>query len=187
MKLYWDRQNREMVTGLYSHTALTQLDLVLRDTYDVELAMLQAADTPEESQIPFALGAGQTIQFMAKKSDALDGEALFDQKTWTKDGTGEDARYDGEISLNTAELIADMSAVDTLDVIGEFVVIDTDNDHVDSTQFTIHIIKDVNRGTEGTPTYQFPVIVQFTDPEDGIAKVRLVNSNGETCGILTPI
>ena len=185
MNIYCYRDNQQLVASLNSTQAVLQYNWFLRDV--IPVALILVAKQANVSQ-PFAvtsLNAGESIHFGAKAAYA-DTSFLFSQNTWTPSGTGTTQKYSADLSLNTAELIAAMAAVDTLTVKAEFTFVQTDNSHSMSTQFLIKITRNVISGSEGTPTTEFPVIQQFTDL-DGVAKVRLVNSLGQTVFVGAPL
>ena len=166
MNLFWDRQNHKMTTALTSTQALTRLDLVLRDTYSVSLAVMTPQANLGAPYVAGEVGAGQSIRFGAKASGSFAGGFLFSALTWVLTGSGTTARYTADLSLNTAALIAAMPASGTLDVTGEFVVIGAALENIDSTQFTVRIALDVIRGSEGA----------LADPDPPYATVDYVDA-----------
>jgi len=185
MNIFWYRDNQQLVGGLTNAAVVAQYNWYLRDVIPVDVYVVTAQASSNQPFAVSTLGAGQSMRFGAKATYA-DTEFLFSQGTWVASGSGTTKKYTAEISLNTAELIAAMAAVDELTVAGEFTTIMPDNSNALTTQFDIKITRDVIIGTEGIPSTAFPVIEQFTD-SDGVAKVRLVNADGQTCFVAAPL
>lgn len=186
MNIYWHKDNQELVTSLYDQQAVSQYNWFLRDVIPVSLYVVRK--NTGSINVPFAvtdIATGESIRFGAKAAYD-DTSFLFSQASWTGSGSGATRKYSAEISLNTSALIAAMAAVDELTVKGEFTIIQDDNSNALTTQFDIKVTRDVIIGTEGVPTTEFNVIEQFTD-SDGIKKVRLVNADGITCFVGTPL
>ena len=185
MNIYCYRDNQQLIASLYSNQVVLQYNWFLRDVIPISLILVTKQANVSQPYAVTALNAGESIQFGAKAAYA-DATFLFSQNTWTSEGTGPTQKYTANVSLNTTELIAAMAAVDTLTVKAEFTFVQADNSNALTTQFLIKVTRDVIIGTEGTPTSEFPVIQQFTDV-DGIAKVRLVNSLGQTVFVGAPL
>ena len=166
MNLFWDRQNHKMTTALTSTQAVDRLTLVLRDTYEITLAEMTPQSNIGAPYVAGEVGAGQSIRFGAKASGSFAGGFLFSALTWVLTGSGSSARYTADMSLNTAALIAAIGTATALDVVGEFVVIGTGLENIDSTQFNIRAIPDVIRGTEGA----------LADPDPALATVDYVDA-----------
>lgn len=187
MNWVWDRTNRQLVRSQYSLQTVSRLDLIVRDTYVVNVSVC----TPQsgnalQSYLAGELAAGESLLFGAKTLAGIAGNYLISCASWVKVGAGAAAYYTGQITLDTVDLIAALGTSAYIDIIGELVVVGPDNSHRDSTQWPIRISPDVNRGGEGIPVPSYSVLQQFTDI-DGIAKVRIVNALGETCGVFAPL
>lgn len=185
MNIYCYRDNQQLIASLNSTQVVLQYNWFLRDVIPISLVLVTKQANISQPYAVAALNAGESIQFGAKAAYA-DATYLFSQNTWTAEGTGPTQKYTASINLNTTELIAAMAAVDTLTVKAEFTFVQPDNSNALTTQFLIKVTRDVIIGTEGTPTSEFPVIQQFTDL-DGVAKVRLVNSLGQTVFVGAPL
>lgn len=187
MNLYWDIQNRRLVSSLGAVTALSSISLVLRDVYPISLAVCDPSTAAYGvNYAPRVLGAGESIGFALKKPDALSGDSLIPIGSWVLSGTGTAARYIGKWNLNSQALIDAMDSLSTLTLKGEFTIIGVDNEHQYSTQFNVTVIPDVYRAADVGATALRNFVEAFTDI-DGINKLRFVNADGQTVGIMAPI
>lgn len=183
----WDRVNRQLVKSQYSSQLVARMDLIVRDTYTVRISVCSPqTGNALQAYLAGELAAGESLLFGAKTFSGLAGNYLFACASWTLVGTGSAAYYQGEVSLDTENLVTELGTKEYVDVIGEVVVVGGDNTHRDSTQWAIRVSPDVNRGGEGMPEPAYSVLQQFTDT-DGVAKVRLVNALGQTVGKFAPI
>ena len=176
MNIYWDIQGQTIVPSLNSRGTVPQYDFYLRDTLQVNLYLVTSQAVVNQPWAVTALAAGEEIDFGAKAA-VTDTDFLFSQATWTSTGTGVTQRYVAEISLNTAELIAAMGELSSLDVIAEWTIRNTSNEEMNTTQVTFRILPDIITGSEGVPSSQYPVIAQYTDDND-VKAVRIVNAAG---------
>jgi len=181
MNLYWDIQGQTIVPSLNSRGTVSQYDFYLRDTLPVNLYLVTSQAVVNQPYAVTALAAGESIDFGAKAA-VTDSDFLFSQATWTAAGTGATQRYAGEISLNTAALIAALGVLTSLDVIAEWTIRNTSNEEQYTTQVTFRILPDIITGSEGVPSSQYPVIAQYTD-DDSVKAVRIVNADGTAMGI----
>ena len=181
MNLYWDIQGQTIVPSLNSRGTVSQYDFYLRDTLPVNLYLVTSQAVVNQPYAVTALAAGESIDFGAKEK-VTDSDFLFSQATWTSAGTGTTQRYAGEISLNTAALIAALGVLTSLDVIAEWTIRNTSNEEQYTTQVTFRILPDIITGSEGVPSSQYPVIAQYTD-DDSVKAVRIVNADGTAMGI----
>lgn len=166
MNLFWDRQNHKMMTALTSPQSVSRLDLVIRDTYEVSLAVMTPQTILGSPYVAGEVSAGQSIRFGAKAPGSFVGGFLFSALTWVLTGSGTTARYTADLSLNTAALINAIGTSAYLDVVGEFVVIGAALENIDSTQVNIRVMPDVIRGTEGA----------LADPDPPYATVDYVDA-----------
>ena len=181
MNIYWWKDDQQLVAGLYSESKVTGYDWVLRDVIPVNLYVVESQSNINQPYAVTAIAGSESIEFGAKENRS-DAAFLFSQDTWTPTGSGDSQRYVAEISLNTAELIAAIGSNDTIDVFGEFTIVQADGDNVLSTQFTIEVTRDIISGSDRVPTTEYPVIQQYTDDNDRRC-VRIVNSNGRQVGL----
>jgi len=182
MNMFWNLQNQQLVAGLNSNVQVTGYSFYLRDVLPISLALVTEQASETQPYAVTALEATQSIKFGAKAA-ASDTEFLFSEATWTDNGSAlPDTRYTADVSLNTAALIAALGSLSSLVVIGEFTIQNADNSNELTTQFNITIKPDIIKGTEGVPTTEYNVVAQYMD-DNGVAAVRLVNSNGVAVGL----
>ena len=151
MNLFWNRTKRELLAGLTNNTRVTAATLVLRDVEPMSIAAVTEQAKISAPYLAGELGAGESILFGVKANRSAT-DYLASQSTWTLTGAGSSARYTADLDLNTVELIAAMTGLDTLACVAELTLIRPDGFHAYSTQFALTITKDVNVGTEGAPT-----------------------------------
>ena len=185
MNIYWDIENQRIVAGLNSRSLVTQFNFFLRDTIPVDLILCAPQANVNQPYSVQSLDVGDSIRFGAKAA-VTDSAFLFSCASWVASGSGTTQKYTGSFQMNTAALIAALGSLASLAVKAEFTIVQPDNSHALTTQFSIVVYPDVIIGTEGVPVTAFNVVEQFTD-SDGIAKVRLVNSLGQTCFIGSPL
>ncbi len=176
MNFYWNLQDQEIVPSLNSRGVVSRYDFFLRDTLPIELFLCESQANVNQPYGVIPLESGQSINFGAKAA-VTDEDFLFSAATWVSAGSGATRRYTADVSLNTAELIAAVGSAASLDVIAEFVIQNTSNEDLYTTQITFRIFPDIIKGTEGVPTSQYPVIAQYTDGND-VPSVRIVNAEG---------
>lgn len=179
INLYWATEQQKLVTSLYSDSAVSLYAFYLRDTIPVVLRVVTASNLETPKWVVTSVTAGLSIKFGAKAlaTYATDTSFLFSAATWTEAGTGTSTTYSADISLNTAELITAIGSATYLDCKAEFTLQDVSGLHKNTTQATFRIYRDVIIGTEGTPTSQYAMVVQYLDG-NGVQCVRLVNADG---------
>lgn len=150
MNLFWNRTKRELLAGLTNNTPVAAATLVLRDVEPMSIAAVTEQAKISAPYLAGELGAGESILFGVKANRSAT-DYLASQSTWTLTGAGSSARYTADLDLNTVELIAAMTGLDTLACVAELTLIRSDGEHAYSTQFTLTINRDVNVGTEGAP------------------------------------
>ncbi len=150
MNLFWNKTGRGLVASLASKQPVTTQTLVLRDTEPLSVAVCSEQNIVTAPWLPGELGAGETL-LLGIKATRSSADYLASQSTWTLTGAGSSARYTADLNLNTVELIAAMTGLDTLACVAELTLIRSDGEHAYSTQFALTILKDVNVGTEGAP------------------------------------
>lgn len=151
MNLFWNRTKRQLLAGLTNNTPVTAATMVLRDVEPMSIAVVTEQAKISAPYLAGELGAGESILFGVKANRSATNY-LASQSTWTLAGAGSSARYTADLDLNTVELIAAMTGLDTLACVAELTLIRSDGEHAYSTQFTLTINHDVNVGTEGAPT-----------------------------------
>lgn len=184
LNFFWDLQNQKLVPSLTSTQKLDNFSFYLRDTIPVVLRVLSEQNNAMVPYVATAIDAGKSIKFGAKAlaTYATDKEFLFSQATWVQSGTGASTIYSADINLNASELIAKMGNSESLSCKCEFTILNGSNQNELSTQFAWTIYKDVITGSEGVPSYEYPVIQQAID-DAGAQIVRIVNAEGVLVGI----
>ena len=186
MDIVWNIYGQSIVASLYSKAAVTAYTFVLRDVMPFSIAVAIPQSNATQPYVATDLSAGQSILLGIKLPSSLSSAPLVRQATWTKSGSGATARYAADVSFNTAALITAIGSSASLALTAELTMIDADNSHRYSTQIAVTIIPDLNREGEISPIPLANVIEQFIDG-DGVAKVRICNSNGATVAILSPL
>jgi len=149
MNIYWEIDYRRLATGTRDDTVIGRIAMPARDLVPVNIRIVDRDYVYEEYTVS-ELADDETIRFGAK-SAFDDATYLFDETTWTLDDTdSDDPFYEGELDLNTNELVSAIGTTPTLTVWGELAVVkDSRNYH--TTRFLIDVANDVVR-TESTPS-----------------------------------
>ena len=186
MNLYWDRTNRKLVQATDDTTEIGELELVARDLEAMSVAVMDYSDTDPDDPYDIVSLASGTVA-IGIKSD-LDGSYLAYADLVSNAGVGDARRYTGDLDLNTTELIAALVAADEDDilVVGELTIVTADGQHTYSTQFDVHIYKDVIRGERPPPTSGGGLAVRFYTDENGNKWVRIYNEDGVLVLALPP-
>lgn len=186
MNIFWDIQNRKLVSGFSAVSALGSMTLVLRDVYPITLAICDPSTAAYGvNYVARPLAAGESIAFALKPPASLSGDSLIPSGSWVLSGAGTAARYAGTWNLNTQPLAAALGSLTTLALKAEFTIIGSDNAHQCSTQFDVNVIPDVYRAADVGAAALHNFVEAFTD-SDGINKLRFVNADGQTVGIMAP-
>lgn len=190
MKIYWDIENRKLLTNSANGQVYQKFDWILRDKMAVSIYIME----PDNDVGGFTLmeaPAGTAIKFGLKLNSGLNAVAapayLATQFVWTKNGSGADSYYEGTINLNTTELIDDILLETSKNYIAEFTLQDANGDDRDTTQIIATVKPDVIRGDESDPVSAvslWPWFEFFT--EGGVGKLRIKNEAGETLAIFEP-
>lgn len=181
MKIYWDIQNRRLLSDVESGQRLTRLDWILRDQVPISLYICQP--NTSGGYTVEAVPSGYSVVFGVKASYA--GALLAHQSTWNETGTGESSVSAANVDLNTNEAIAAIGTEDELDALAEFTLRDTSGVDRDSTQVDCRLTQDVNRASQAAPSGAVSLLVEeFV--HNGHKCLRLQNTDGETCGVFTP-
>jgi hypothetical protein len=186
MDIYWLIKERSLVTSLASLQPLDPMELVLRDSYDIDLRIVEASDdqqTYTDSDI-----SGRSIRMTIKKAGALSGDALAYTGSWSQAEGDDYTVYSGTISLAGSALIAlveaDTDNANTYRL--EFTLEEIGGTHYDSTQATITIVEDVYRTGDQAP--EMPLPAGMTEVVvDGDKCIELRNSDGQVLGLFKPL
>jgi len=187
MNIVWDLTNHKFLESTDNRQQIQRIDWLLRDQVPVTLNIYTydlATDAYTAEDVP----AGWAIKFSAKQASGLTGANLVFQGTWASGGIGV---YTATVDLNVEGLIAVVEAAsgNNVELVAEFTLSDISGNHRDSSQFTLRVIEDVYRGTEGTPANvgaAFPWIEEYTDSATGKKCLRFKNSDGETLEVMKP-
>lgn len=174
MKVWWDIENRKLLSSSGSLQLMTSIQWVARDVVAVTLytGAVNASNVWEAADP----AGGALPTFAAKVKGKLGATALMVfQGIWTHTATG---TWSGLIDLRTAALLTEVD-VGTVELTGEFVLVDEAGVNSASTQIDIQVVPDVYRGTE---TYGEAVAVNTSiareELRDGKKVVVLRNSDG---------
>jgi hypothetical protein len=148
MNIYWDYAEHKLVKDLAGTQQITELTWILRDIIPVTLYVVTPAGSGSNYYQATDAPAGCAPVFGAKASSGLAGAHLVYQPTWSKSGSGATAKYAANVSLATQELIDAVGSAASLEIVGEFTMLDASGNNRDSTQFTLYVKPDVTRGTE---------------------------------------
>lgn len=143
MNIYWDYQNQQFVSGLTSPQVVTTLQMVLRDLQSVNLYVVRPVASSTAYYELVDPPAGWLPAFGAKL--VLDGSELLVTTGWVRSATG---TFSGNIDLESATLITAMTALDTLNLVGEFTLFNGAARNQSSSQFTLTVMKDVYRADD---------------------------------------
>jgi len=176
MNIYWDTQNREFVKSLTQGQVVSRIDWFMRDQQYVLLYLTTPSDE-DQSYVPYEVPVGWTVKFgcVVDPGDAY----LVYEGAWTKHDT--ETAYEATVNLDTEELIAAVGSAAKLDLIAEFTLQDVEGNTKDTAQINLQIKPDVifAGALEPTSAESWPWQQEFTDPETGELRVRILNSLGE--------
>lgn len=180
MNIYWNIQDNKLHQGP-SNSVFSSLSWVLRDQYDINIYIMQPDATTGAYTVQEA-PSGWFPKAAIKYYDAagLTGNNLVYAGTWTKNGTGENAYYNGTLNLNTTELIDDISADTSKTYKLEFTLQNASLENRNSTQINVKIAADIIRPTSDAPitlAEMNPVIEEFI--HQGKKCQHFKNTDGE--------
>lgn len=140
MNIYWDYQNQQFVAGLTVPQVVSSIQMVLRDLQSVTLYIVQPSTSPSAYYELVDPPSGWSPAFGAKTT--LDASELLVTTVWTRTATG---TFTGTIDLDKMDLISAMADVDSLELTGEFTLVNAADNNQASTQFALTVLKDVFR------------------------------------------
>ena len=186
MNIYWDYLNAILAKDLSGSNQISDLTWVLRDQVPIVLYLVEPATSGGDYYQVVENPSGCAPVFGAKASSGLAGAHLIYNAAFVKTGTGATTKHTATLNLNTAELIAAVPAAATVELIGEFVLVDASGNHRDSCQFTLYVKPDVTRGTEASPLSVYaPCLVQEL-VVGGVKYLILQNSDGVEYARIAP-
>ncbi len=147
MKVYWDYENRALTDGLNTTNKLTSFEFAARDTEPVTIYYVHKAESGDSYYEAGELPAGSTILVGLRETAALStGALLASVSNFALSGSGTAAYYTADLVLNTVALVAALGAASYLDCTLEIALVGSDGVHKYSTQISVRVLLDVNRG-----------------------------------------
>lgn len=176
MKVYWDIPNMRLLSSASSVQTLSSVIWTARDIVPVTLYTGQITDAG--AWVLADIEAGMAARFCAKSAQRIQDEthAALQQGIWTRTAEG---TYTGLIDLRDAQMLSELGYQTSLDLVGEFALVDADGANYNSTHFAIQVRPDVFRGTElaqGLRVVNTSLVDEVV--ENGIKVVRIKNSGG---------
>jgi hypothetical protein len=185
VKVWWDYENKALTDGLNSTNRITTMDLVARDLEPVTVYFVKAASSGDNYYEAGELPAGYTVLIgLRETADLSAGALLASVSEFTLHGTGTDAYYTADFSLNTAALVAALGTSSTLDCTLEVALVSASGVHKYSAQIPVRILLDVNRGDPApSQLYSYGA---FEVVRDGKRYVQLRTSMGKVVAEFGP-